>query len=155
MKRSIRYLVLLFLTTLIAPYAIAADKKISKNELPKEVQKTADEQSKGAIVRGYSKEIEGGQLEFEVQLQVKGHSKDVSIAPNGKVLEIEEQVEMESLPQNVRSALEARSKSGKITRIESITKQGVIVAYEAQISRSGKHSEIQVSPQGQALDHEE
>jgi hypothetical protein len=154
-KRSVRSCVLLAFTTLIVPCAIAADKKISRSQLPKEVQKTVDEQTKGATIRGYSKEIESGQLEYEVELQVGGHSKDVSIAPDGKVLEIEEQVEMESLPQNVRAALEERGKGGKITKIESITKHGAIVAYEAQVSRSGKHSEIQVSPQGPALDHEE
>ena len=155
MNRLIRYVVLSALTTFLIPCAMAADKRVSRSELPKEVQKTADEQAKGAIVRGYSREMEGGQVEYEVELQVKGHSKDVSIAADGHVLEIEEQVEMSFLPANVRSAFEERAKGGKITKIESITKHGAIVAYEGQVFRSGRHTEIQVGPEGQALDHEE
>jgi hypothetical protein len=134
---------------------MAAEKRIAKDRLPRAVQKTAEEQSKGAVVRGYSKDIENGKLEYEVQLQINGHSKDVTIAPGGSVLEIEEQVGIDSLPSQVRAALEAKAKTGKITKIESLTKRGAIVAYEAQVITAGKRSELQVGPQGQTLDHEE
>jgi hypothetical protein len=134
---------------------LVAEKKLSKSQLPPAVQKTADEQSQGATVKGYGKETENGQLEYEVQLSVNGHSKDVTIAPDGRLLEIEEEVSMDSLSSQVQAGLLKKAGKAKIVKIESLTKQGAIVAYEAQVQTGIKHSEVQVGPDGKALDHEE
>ena len=57
----------------------AQEKKLQRSELPPAVQKTVDEQSKGATVKGFSTEVEDGKKIYEVQLTVNGHGKDVSI----------------------------------------------------------------------------
>jgi hypothetical protein len=41
--------------------------------------------------------------------------------------------------------------NGKITKVESLTKQDKLVAYEAQVDKNGKRSEIQVGPKGERL----
>ena len=133
--------------------SVAQERRISKSELPPAVQKAVDEQSKGAIVHGYATEVENGQREYELESTVNGRSRDVTIAPDGTVIEVEQQVAMGELPGSVRDALLAEAGSGKITKIESLTKQGKLVAYEAQVHRAGKHSEIQVGPDGKRLAH--
>lgn len=138
-----------------AVIAGAAEKTITEHDLPPAVRRTADEQVRGAIVRGYSTDNEDGQMEYEVDMIVNGHSKDVSIAPDGTLIEIEEQVNLRSLSPKVRSGLTARAGRGRITKVESIRKHGTIVAYEAQVKTAGRHSEIQVGPDGQGLAHEE
>ncbi len=135
--------------------SVAQEGKLKKSDLPSAVQKAADRESQGATVRGYSTEVDNGQREYEVEMMVKGHSRDVSIAPDGTVLEVEEQVEMTNLPKNVQDALRIRARSGTITKIESLTKHGKLVAYEAQVRTNGKHSEIQVGPNGNSLAHPE
>ncbi len=143
-------------TSFLAVNDVAAkDKQLKKSDLPTAVQKTADEQSKGATVRGYASEVEDGKLQYEVQLTVNGHSKDVSIAPNGNVLEIEEQVALDALPAPVREGLQKRAGAGQITKVESLTKHGTLVAYEAQVLTGKKRSEIQVGPDGKPLAHPE
>ena len=134
---------------------LAADKKIGKSELPSAVRKTAEQQSMGSTVIGYSKEKEDGKLEYEVHMTVKGHSKDVTIAPDGQLLEVEEQLTMSELPAEVRTALQSKAGKGKITKIESLMKRGTIVAYEAQVLTAGRHAEVQVGPDGKTLNHEE
>jgi uncharacterized membrane protein YkoI len=136
-------------------FSHAVEKKISKSALPPVVAKTAEEQSKGAIVRAYIQDRENGRVEYEVEMIVNGHSKDVSIGTDGGVLEVEEQVEMNALPESVQAGLKAKAGRGNITKIESLTKHGAIVAYEAQVSTRGKRLEIQVGPDGTPLDHEE
>src|SRR5258707_18031 len=84
---------------------LAAEKRIAKVDLPAPVQKTADEQAKGTTVRGYSKDIENGKVEYEVEAIVNGHSKDITIAPDGTLIEIGEQVSIDALPPKVRSGL--------------------------------------------------
>ena len=44
---------------------------------------------------------------------------------------------------------------GKLVKVETLTKQDKLVAYEAQVTRDGKKSEVQVDPDGKPLDHEE
>ncbi|WP_109488604.1 hypothetical protein [Occallatibacter savannae] len=136
-------------------FATASEKTIQRAELPAAVRKTADEQSKGATIRRYVKDNEGGKPAYEVEMTVDGHSKDASIAPDGRVLEVEEQVKLESLAGEVREGLQRKAGKGAITKVESITKGGKIVAYEAQVKTAGRHSEVQVGPDGKPLDHEE
>jgi hypothetical protein len=139
----------------ITTMAFGAEKQIGKPDLPTPVQKVADEQSAGATVRGYAKDIEDGKVEYEVKLTVEGHTKDVTMDSQGNLIEVEEQVTLDGLPAIVRNGLNARAGKGKITKVESLTKHGSIVAYEAQVAIGGKHLEIQVGPEGQKLDHEE
>ena len=131
------------------------ERHLRKSDLPVQVQKTAAEQSEGATVRGYASEVEDGKLQYEVELMVSGHSKDVTIAPDGSVLEVEEQVSLEALPAAVREALQRKAGAGTITRVESLTKRGKLVAYEAQVRTGGKRSEVQVGPDGKPLEHPE
>lgn len=104
---------------------------------------------------GYSQDREGGQLEYEVEMMVAGHSKDVTIAPDGQLLEVEEQVNLAALPADVQAGLHKQAGQGVITKVESLTKHGALVAYEAQVRNGARHFEVQVGPQGQTLAHEE
>lgn len=139
----------------VSTSAAAQDKRLKKSDLPAAVQKAADEQSRGATVRGYSSETENGQLEYEVAMTVNGRGRDVSFAPNGSVLEIEQEVVLDSLPAAVRAELVQKAGTGKITKVESLTKHGTLVAYEAQVRTGAKRSEVQVGPDGKPLAHEE
>jgi hypothetical protein len=134
--------------------ASIAEERVKKSDLPAVVQKAADAQSADATVLGYTKDKEHGRVEYKVQLMVGGHTKDVTIDPQGTVLEVEEQVAADELPANVFHGLSAQASKGKIAKVESLTKHGRIVAYEAQVI-GGKHAEIQVGPDGQKLAHEE
>jgi len=68
------------------------------------------------------------------------------------VLAVEEQVSLNALPPAVKAELERRAGKGKISTVESITRNGVIVEYEAQVRTAGKRSEIKVSADGKSID---
>ena len=133
----------------------AQEKKIKRSDLPPAVEKTVAAQSVGATIRGFSTEKEKGQTLYEVAMTVNGHSKDVSMAPDGSIVEIEEQVALDSLSAEVKAGLQAKAGKGKILKVESLTKKDKLVAYEAQVDTNGKKSEVQVGPDGKPLDHEE
>ena len=142
-------------TALFATIATAQETKINRSDLPAAVEKTVAAQSQGATVRGFSREKENGQTFYEAELMISGHSKDILISANGAVVEVEEQVEMGSLPAAVRDSLQAKAGKGRVLKVESVTKDGKLVAYEAQVMTDGKRSEIQVGPDGKPLGHEE
>jgi hypothetical protein len=145
-----------FLWTCIFALGVPAQEKhLKKSDLPAAVQKVAEQQSQGATVRGYSSETEDGKLQYEVSLAVDGHTKELAIAPDGTINEIEEQLFLEKLPSSVCDALQKKAGPGKILKVESLTKRGQLVAYEAQVTTGGKKSEIQVGPDGGTLTHPE
>lgn len=139
----------------LAGVGLAQEKKIKRSELPPAVEKTVTEVSKDATVKGFSRETENGKTSYEVELVVSGHSKDVEIDPSGAVLEVEEEVAMDALPADVKAGLNATAAGGRILKVESLTKKGKLVAYEAKVESAGKKKEIQVGPDGKPLDHEE
>jgi hypothetical protein len=140
---------------LLAGTASAQEKKIKRSDLPPAVEKTVAAQSAGATIRGFSTEKEKGQTLYEVEMTVNGHSKDISMAADGSIVEIEEQVAFDSLSPEVKAGLQAKAGKGKILKVESLTKKDKLVAYEAQVDTNGKKSEVQVGPDGKPLDHEE
>ena len=140
---------------LFAGLAIAQEKKIKRSDLPPAVEKTVAAQSVGATVKGFSKEIEKGQTYYEAELIVNGHTKDILIDSNGAIVEVEEEVAMNALPAEVKVGLQAKAGEGKLVKVETLTKNDKLVAYEAQVTKGGKKSEVQVGPDGKPLDHEE
>jgi uncharacterized membrane protein YkoI len=140
---------------LLAGIASAQEKKIKRSDLPPAVEKTVAQQSRGATIHGFSTEKENGQTLYEVEMTVDGHSKDISMATDGSIVEIEEQVAPDSLPPEIKAGLQAKAGKGKILKVESLTKKDKLVAYEAQLETNGKKSEVQVGPDGKPLDHKE
>jgi hypothetical protein len=129
----------------------ARERHIKKSDLPASVQKAVEEQAKSGKVLGYSTEVEGGQREYEVETIVNGNSRDITFAPDGNVLELEQQVDIDDLAAEVREGLKAKRGSGTITKVESLTKRGKLVAYEAKVRKAAKSHEIQVGPDGKSL----
>ena len=140
---------------LVTALSNAQEKKIQRSDLPPAVEHTVAAQSQGATIRGFSQEEEKGHTFYEAEMTVNGHSKDVLLDKDGAIVEIEEEVALDSLPAAVTAGLRQKAGSGKIMKVESLTKQGKVVAYEAVVNANGKKHEIQVGPDGKPLDHEE
>ena len=152
-KNTHTLLSLSILTLLIAPFALAQSKesKVKLKDLPAPVQQTVKEQSQGAIVRGLAKEVEDGQTVYELELNVAGHTKDMMIAADGKIILIEEQVELNALPQPVKDAILKQAGKGKIKLVESVTKNGTLAFYEAHVKKGIKTVEVKITPDGQLM----
>jgi uncharacterized membrane protein YkoI len=130
--------------------ARASEKAINMKDLPAAVRRTVQEQSQGAVIRRLSKEIEGGKTVYEVEMKVKGHGKDVTMDASGEVIEVEEEVPLESLPNAARAAIEKAAGRGQITKVERVS-GGKQAAYEAHVRRDGKTSEIKIGDDGRFL----
>ena len=129
----------------------AQEKKLERKDLPAAVEKTVARESKDATIKGFATEKEDGVKTYEVELIVNGHSKDISMDAAGNVLEIEEEVSMDSVSADVKAGLTAAAGTGTITMVESLTKKDKLVAYEAHVTDGKKHREIQVGPDGKKL----
>jgi uncharacterized membrane protein YkoI len=122
----------------------AAEHKVQKKDLPAAVQKALDAEIKGASVKGFAKETEGGKVFYEMETVKDGRARDVLFDPDGHVVEVEEEVALDSLPEAVKTALAAH---GKVTKVEAVTK-GSTTVYEGHIQKGGKKSEVKLSADG-------
>jgi hypothetical protein len=147
---------LLSVASLIALCALAvgaqeSEKPVKMKNVPQPVQATVVEQSKGATVKSLAKETDDGKTYYELSLIVNGRNRDVLIDPDGKVVEVEDAVSLDSLPELARAEIRKQAGNRKIVLVESITKEGAVVAYEAHTKRGWRTSEVKVTPAGQLI----
>jgi ribonucleotide reductase alpha subunit len=76
-----------------------------------------------------------------------GHTRDLLFEANGTLAEVEEEVALDTLPAAVKTALAAH---GTLVKVESVTK-GTTVVYEGVVEKTGKRSEVKVTPEGLAV----
>ncbi len=128
----------------------AAETKVQLKDLPAAVRTTVVALTKSAELRGVSREIEKGKTYYEAETMVNGRSRDLLIDAAGHLVEVEQEVELSSIPEAARTALQKRAGTGKVSKVESVTK-GSTVTYEAVIEVNGKKSEAAVSADGTRL----
>ena len=125
-----------------------ADTKVTLESLPPAVQATVKQETKTATLAGLSKEKEKGKTAYEVETMVNGKSRDLVLDEKGTILEVEEEIDIATLPAAAKAAIEKKAAGGKITKVEKLT-AGTAVSYEAAITgKSGKKSEVGVNADG-------
>jgi hypothetical protein len=55
---------------------------------------------------------------------------------------------MAALPAAARDAIQKKAGTGRVTKVEALSKGGKLVAYEAAVLKGTKTSEIAVTPEG-------
>jgi uncharacterized protein YpmB len=128
--------------------AAAAEKKVQLTDLPPAVQKTVQDQTKGAEIRGISSETEKGKLTYEIETMVNGKHRDFLVDANGAVTEVEEETAIESSPAAAKAAMEKKAAGGKIAMVETVTRGSVILYEVTYTDKGGKKHEFAVKADG-------
>ena len=128
--------------------ATAAEKKLQMKDLPPAVQKTVQDQTKGAEIKGLSTETEKGKTTYEVETTVNGKHRDFLVDAKGAVTEVEEETALDSIPAAAKAAIEKKAAGGKIGMVETMTRGGATFYEAAYTSKAGKKLEVLVKPDG-------
>jgi uncharacterized membrane protein YkoI len=129
-------------------FVIAGESKVKMQDLPPAVQKAVADQTQNAKLVGLSKEKEGGKTMYEVETTVNGKSRDLLLDATGAVVEVEQEVELDSLPAAAKDAIVKKVGTGKLTKVELLTK-GSETSYEAAYkTKGGKSAEYGVNADG-------
>ena len=126
--------------------AVAAD-KLKMEDLPAAVQTSVKEQTRNATLVGISKEVEKGKTVYEVETSINGKTRDLMLDDAGKVTSVEEEVDIKSIPDRARQAIQKNAAGGTVKKVEIVT-VGSIVTYEAAIQKAGKNFEMTVNADG-------
>src|SRR5579885_1082770 len=97
------------LFTALGPLAFAAETKINIQDLPPAVQGAMRAQTNGATILGASKEREDGRMTYEVETRLNNKGRDLTFAEDGTLLEVEQEVNLDSLPQRAQEAIRKRA----------------------------------------------
>lgn len=97
------------LAVLLVTSATRADEtKVPLDQLPKAVADAVKAKFPGAELQNAVKEDADGQTVFEVSLKLKAQQYDVSVTPEGKIVEIETEIAAKDLPAAVSKTLDQK-----------------------------------------------
>ena len=122
--------------------------QVEKKDVPPAVLAAFAKAFPKATVKGYAKEIEEGQTKYEVECVEGKTHRDVTFTPEGKLLLVEESMDMKDVPEVVRQALAKKYPNAKIELAEKLM-DGKTVAYEFHwTTADGKEAEAKFDAQG-------
>ena len=144
MKVTVRVI----LSLAVAGALAMAAKSLAVKDLPDAVQKTVQEQAKGAEIKNISKETEKGVTQYEVETIVNGKHRDFNVDTKGGLVEVEEETSIDSIPAAAKAAILKKVGDGKLGMVETMTKGSATMYEAAYATKAGKKQEVLVKPDG-------
>jgi putative PepSY-like beta-lactamase-inhibitor len=133
----------------------ANEAKVALDKLPKPVLEAVKAKFPEAKLVRAEKEKEEGKTQYEVTILSKGQSMQVIVTPEGAVVQVEKKIAATDLPQAVAKALEDKYPKASIKKVEEISKEDKVTAYEALIETAdAKTLEVTFDPSGKFLEEE-
>ncbi|MEO6807630.1 MAG: PepSY domain-containing protein [Isosphaeraceae bacterium] len=138
---------------LLAVPALGDDDLIDLAQVPAVVTQAAAKAVPGARWTSAEKDDEDGKVVYELSgANAKGQVVDVSVTAEGTVLEVETEIALADVPAVVTAALKAKHPKFKPESVESVAKNGKVVAYEFDgDGPNGEDVEISVSADGKTV----
>ena len=144
MKATVRVI----LSFAVAGVLAMAAKSLAVKDLPAAVQKTVQEQAKGAEIKNISKETEKGVTQYEVETIVNGKHRDFNVDTKGGLMVVEEETSIDSIPAAAKAAILKKVGDGKLGMVETMTKGSATMYEAAYTTKAGKKHEMLVKPDG-------
>ena len=126
------------------------DQAVDLKVLPPPVLKAFKAAYPNAVIKGASKEVEKGMIQYEVESVDGKLNRDLLYMADGKVIEIEETIAPENLPAPVKQTLAKDYPGATVLKAEILTKDGA-KAYELSIESKGKKFGLTIDPQGKIV----
>jgi uncharacterized membrane protein YkoI len=136
-------------STLLAFSAMTAGAAgLQLKDLPAAARKTVQETLKGGEIKNISKEVEKGVTQYEVETMLNGKHRDFNVDAKGKLLVVEEETDLASIPAPAKDAIERKAAGGKIGMVELFIRGGETLYEAAFTSKGGKKHEVLVKADG-------
>jgi hypothetical protein len=102
----------------LAPGAALAQKRLTLKDLPAPVQATVQNELKGGEIKSIGKETEDGVAQYEVETILNGKLRDFNVDAKGKLLVVEEETSIDSIPAAAKAAILKRVADGRLGMVE-------------------------------------
>jgi hypothetical protein len=138
----------------LAAAVVADEEKVPLDKAPKAVLDAVKAKYAGAKLLGAEKEKEDGKTVYEIQIKYKDHTIDVIVTPEGKIMLAEKLITEQEVPEIVARAFKKKYAKATVKKIEEISKDDKVTAYEYLIEIDKKKMEVKFDPAGKFLEEE-
>lgn len=128
--------------------AAAPAKKLELKDLAPAIQKTIQDEAKGAEIKNIGKETEDGVAQYEVETMLNGKHRDFNVDTKGKLLLVEEETTMDSVPAPAKTAILKKVADGKLGMVELFKRAGETMYEAGYTSKDRKKHEVLVKADG-------
>jgi hypothetical protein len=132
----------------LASGAALAQKRLTLKDLPAPVQATVQKELKGGEIKGIGKETEDGVAQYEVETILNGKHRDFNLDTKGKLLVVEEETSIDSIPAAAKAAILKRVADGRLGMVELFMRGGETMYEAAYTTKAGKKHEVLVKADG-------
>jgi hypothetical protein len=140
---------------MLVPWMVIGLVGSASADCPAPVKQAIDKAFPKASVSKCAPEKEHGRDQFEVVLvRASGGRVEVDVAPDGKILLIEEPIALDQVPAAVMKAFGARYPKAKATSAEKQTPTGAAPTYELAFVIDGKRREATFTTTGTFVEEE-
>ena len=130
----------------------AAEQELSKNEVPKAVLEAFEKSNPNATKVEYEKEMFEGKAAYEVEVKGNGKEYEFLYSAEGVLLQKEEEIDVNALPEPVVKAIQKAHPKAKIKEVEKLMKpDGTLTGYEVEIKMAKKEIELELDVNGKIL----
>ncbi|MBL1265827.1 PepSY-like domain-containing protein [Methylomicrobium sp. RS1] len=130
----------------------AEEKALHKSQVPKAVLDAFEKAYPNMKDVEFEEEMFNGNAAYEVEFKTNHKEHEVLYSANGTLLQKEEEIEAEALPESVADAIRKAYPKAKIKEVEKILKpDDTMTGYEVEIVTAGKEIELELDTQGKIL----
>jgi len=138
---------------LTAAVAWADEEKITLDKLPKAVLNAIKAKYPDAKPVGAEKETKGDKIFYEVVIKNKDKSIELLLTPEGKIVEVEQEIAAKDLPKIVAAAIEKAYPKGAIKSVEEVTKEdkvtyGVLLENDVLVNKEKQKVQVHLNADG-------
>jgi hypothetical protein len=124
------------------------EKTLALKDLAPAVQKTIQAELKGGETKSIGKETEHGVAQYEVETMLNGKHRDFNVGTKGKLLLVEEETSIDSIPAAAKAAILRKVGDGKLGMVELFMRGGETMYEAAYTTTAGKKHEVLVKADG-------
>jgi hypothetical protein len=124
------------------------EKTLALKDLAPAVQKTIQAELKGGEIKSIGKETEHGVAQYEVETMLNGKHRDFNVDSKGKLLLVEEETSIDSIPAAAKAAILKKVGDGKLGMVENFMRGGETMYEAAYTTKAGKKHEVLVKADG-------
>jgi len=121
-------------------------KSIKQSKLPAAVLRTAEAQTAGATVTGYTTDKVDGVVTYRMDLVADGKTRAVVMDKEGTVTSIEQEVAWSDLPADIQKTFDTVKTKGELGAVSTVTENGTLVAYVAYLTTKRDRNLVRVKP---------
>jgi Putative beta-lactamase-inhibitor-like, PepSY-like len=110
-----------------------AEEKVPIDKLPKAVTDALKEKFPGAELLSATKDTDDDGVTYDVTIKYKKQELDVTLTPEGKIVEIEREIEVKEVPKVVMDAVKKKYPKATFKGASEITKDDKVAEYQLDL----------------------